>query len=493
MRFQSLHLEYNNLKRSIQFSKKSLVFSHDNSVGKSTILRLLFFGVGYSIPGTYGIKFKDVKVTVNFMRDNVSYCTKRTGNYIELYRDDIFLVSRALNNEDDDWLSYIWGVDSVRVLRNILGAVYMDQDKGWTLLNRGKVIGNIRFNIRDLLIGLSGDDDALSEKLALLDDQKKILRQTRLLIDLAENASDETNSSSGFEINTDDELSKQFKNLSLRERVLKNNLSKVTRSLEEQEGLTQYISSLHIMIRGKDQDYLVSKKNILRFNENIEFLKQKSAWIQSDIENVVGQLAVINRKLSDQASDLFQSTDIVKKTLADISNMSVDTSLFKTREAELVQSITSLNQEVETSFTNNNELISETRNWVNVFAGRLGVAEIVKDKRYIFTRDLKSISGTVYYKVVFSFKMAYIKVIENHTGLSLPIILDSPSGREVTDRNISAVIEILNKFFTTNQVIIASINRYNLDDVVEINLGDRIFPDDKSDIIEGLTDFSGLD
>lgn len=493
MRFQSLHLEYNGLKRSVQFSRKSLIFSHENSVGKSTILRLLFFGVGYPIPGTYGIKFKDIKVTVNFVRNNVSYSTKRAGNYIELYRDNSFLVSRTLSNEDDDWLSYIWGVDSVRVLRNILGAVYMDQDKGWTLLNRGKVIGNIRFNIRDLLIGLSGDDDSLSEKLALLDDQKKILRQSRLLIDLAENASDETNNNSGFELSTDDELSKQFKNLTLRERVLKNNLRNVTRSLEEQEGLTQYISSLHIMIREKNQDYLVSEKNILRFNENIEFLKQKSAWIQSDIENVIGQMAVIKRKLSDQSSNLFQSTDIVKKTLVDISNMSVDTSLFRARESELVQSIATLNREVETGFINNNGLISETRKWVNVFAGRLGVGDIVKDKRYIFTRDLKSISGTVYYKVVFSFKMAYVKVIEDHTGLSLPIILDSPSGREVTDRNISAVIEILNKFFTTNQVIIASINRYNLDDVVEINLGDRIFPEDSSTIIEGLADFPELD
>lgn len=493
MRFQSLDLQYNGLKRTINFSKKSLIYSSENSVGKSTILRLLFFGVGYPIPGTYGIKFKDVTVTVNFVRDDVSYYTKRTGNYIELYRSNDFLVSRTLNNEDDDWLSYLWGVDSIRVLRNVLGAIYMDQDKGWTLLNRGKVIGNIRFNIRDLLIGLSGDNDVLSEKLALLDDQKKMLRQIRLLIDLAESAFDEQNSNSGFEINADDEPGKKFKNLVLRERVLKNNLRNVTRSLEEQKGLTQYISSLHIMIREKDQDYLVSEKNILRFNENIEYLKQKSAWIQADIENVVGQMAVIKRKLSDQASDLFQSTDIVKKTLADISKIPVDTSLFGARESELMRSIAALNQEVETIFTNNNKLISETRNWVNIFAEKLGVSDVVKDKRYIFTRDLKSISGTVYYKVVFSFKMAYIKVIENHTGLSLPIILDSPSGREVTDRNISTVIDILNKFFATNQIIIASINRYDLDDVVEIDLGDRIFPEDNSTIIEDLTDLPESD
>ena len=39
----------------------------------------------------------------------------------------------------------------------------MDQDKGWTLLNRGKVIGNISFNVRDLLIGLSSASEKLGK------------------------------------------------------------------------------------------------------------------------------------------------------------------------------------------------------------------------------------------------------------------------------------------------------------------------------------------
>lgn len=100
---------------------------------------------------------------------------------------------------------------------------------------------------------------------------------------------------------------------------------------------------------------------------------------------------------------------------------------------------------------------------------------MVKNKRYIFTRDLKSISGTVYYKVVFSFKMAYIKTIEAHTNLILPIVLDSPSGREVTNRNIHVVIDILNKYFKENQIIIASINKYDLNEVKEIKLNKKIF------------------
>lgn len=43
--------------------------------------------------------------------------------------------------------------------------MYVDQDKGWTLLNRGTVIGKIKFSIEELLAGLNGIDiDDLIEK-----------------------------------------------------------------------------------------------------------------------------------------------------------------------------------------------------------------------------------------------------------------------------------------------------------------------------------------
>lgn len=59
--------------------------------------------------------------------------------------------------------------------------------------------------------------------------------------------------------------------------------------------------------------------------------------------------------------------------------------------------------------------------------------------------------------------------------MTLPIILDSPSGREVTSRNISDVIGILNDYFKDNQIIIASINKYKLDGAKEIILHRKIF------------------
>lgn len=492
MKFQEIKLKYRGMKQTYSLDEKTLLFSKQNSVGKSTLLRLLFFGIGYAIPGTYGLKFKDIEVQVSFVRDGKKYCTKRLSNYIELSNEGEFVSSRNLTGDDDDWFALIWGISSIRVLRNILGSIYMDQDKGWTLLNRGKVIGNIRFNIRDLLIGLAGDEKKLVENLAVLDERRKTLQQTRALLNIKEMTSQNNSVNYYQNEEMDETLNTQFKNLTLKKRVLLNNLRSVNHRITEQEGLTDFIESLHLMITNDEKSILVNKDNILRYNDNIDFLKQKSAWIQSDLDTINSKMEIIREKLAERTENLFHSEDVVQRTLADLSAVHVDEGVLRSREDELVDSMSELNKEIEAEFTEHNELIAETREWVQIFAERLGVSSVVKNKKYIFTRDLKSISGTIYYKVVFSFKMAYIKIIEKYTDVLLPIVLDSPSGREVTDRNIAEVINILNDYFKKNQIIIASINSYNLDGVTTIELQDRIFPDDIS-ILDGESDDSFID
>ncbi|WP_440970064.1 hypothetical protein ACSS6N_21375 [Peribacillus frigoritolerans] len=56
--------------------------------------------------------------------------------------------------------------------------------------------------------------------------------------------------------------------------------------------------------------------------------------------------------------------------------------------------------------------------------------------------------------------MAYILEIQRFLGIKLPIVLDSPSGREVDQENIQETMNILMEDFHENQVIIASIYKY---------------------------------
>ena len=88
-----------------------------------------------------------------------------------------------------------------------------------------------------------------------------------------------------------------------------------------------------------------------------------------------------------------------------------------------------------------------------------------QDESYLFTSDLKSLSGAVLHLTVFAFKLAYIKAIEEKIQVSLPIVIDSPSGKEVVKENVDRMLQILKRDFTNNQVIIASIYSYDIEGI----------------------------
>ena len=53
MRFISIDINFNDISKKYAFFDKTVISSDKNSVGKSTLLRLLFYGLGYPVPGTY--------------------------------------------------------------------------------------------------------------------------------------------------------------------------------------------------------------------------------------------------------------------------------------------------------------------------------------------------------------------------------------------------------------------------------------------------------
>ena len=64
--------------------------------------------------------------------------------------------------------------------------------------------------------------------------------------------------------------------------------------------------------------------------------------------------------------------------------------------------------------------------------------------------------------------------IEKHLGIKLPIILDSPSGKEVDQANIQLMVNILKRDFSDNQIIIASIFQYDFKSLNVIEIKNRL-------------------
>ena len=83
---------------------------------------------------------------------------------------------------------------------------------------------------------------------------------------------------------------------------------------------------------------------------------------------------------------------------------------------------------------------------------------------------LKLLTGELLNKLTFAFRLGYILAIEKKFNIKLPIILDSPSGKEVDKENVSKMMDILKKDFSDNQTIISSIFEYNFYEANKIDI-----------------------
>ena len=160
MIFKSIRLKEGFFERAIIFSEGvNLIHSEKNSCGKTTLLRFMLYALGYNIPNTRKIKFDRCEVELVIECETV-------GEILLLRHSDIAIEATVkdqkrtfvLPEQQNDLHTIIFGTENVDILGNLLGAFYVDQEKGWTLLNRGVVIGSIHFKIEELIRGLSDCD-----------------------------------------------------------------------------------------------------------------------------------------------------------------------------------------------------------------------------------------------------------------------------------------------------------------------------------------------
>lgn len=141
----------------------------------------------------------------------------------------------------------------------------------------------------------------------------------------------------------------------------------------------------------------------------------------------------------------------------------------------LEKALKAIRREISTKTKSDASVIKSLYDNMVKYATELGVGngETIASN-YLFTSNLKELSGAVLHKTVFAFRLAYIVEIEKHLGIKLPLILDSPSGKEVDQANIQLMVNILKRDFCENQIIIASIFEYDFDTVNVIEIKNRL-------------------
>ena len=78
------------------------------------------------------------------------------------------------------------------------------------------------------------------------------------------------------------------------------------------------------------------------------------------------------------------------------------------------------------------------------------------------------------WRLMFALRLECLTEVQKRLGFPLPIILDSPRGKEIDSHNINMMLDILKRDFVDNQIIIASIYKYDLDNINEIEIRNRL-------------------
>lgn len=454
MKIQSLKIRDGMYYGEYNFTDFTVIFSQHNRVGKTTLLRCLLYAIGYQIPSTKGISFErmnfEIKIKLTSGREVVLTRQGATISLCEGVNERRF----SLPYDHDGLLKELFGIGDSLIVDNVLGAFYFDQEKGWTLLNRGKVIGNIRFNIEDFLRGLTGKP-CIDEKVEL-DIVQRELRKYKQMLEVAKYQIELDSSGDAVPFETPaEEITQEIRYLENEKKPLENELIRLQNVIRKTTSFKNYITGMRLRVKSeKGEEIPVTADTLVDFRDHEQLLRAKREDIICRITEINNKIGKLNARISD-TQVLFNVETTIEHFAAELSRVRVDQASVERIVSQLSKKKKELTERIQTVLSNGSEVVKEMNESVIEYLKCLGVDERYGDN--IFTHDLKSLSGATFHLLVFAFKLSYIKMISKKTGCVLPIIIDSPNGREVEKQLVDKMMSILMRDFSAHQVIMATI------------------------------------
>ena len=468
-------------EKAFSFSEKSnIIYSTSNSVGKTTLMRVLLYSLGYNVPGTkrFPIEKYEYEVSVT-LDDGTGLILRRPMAEIIESRIGETVRSYFLPDQMSQVHAMLYNTGNNDILNNILGTFYLDQEKGWTLLNRGRVIGSIHFNLEDFIQGLSGIDCSELKK------QKDLLEQEIARYEQISNVTKykeslEAAERSLLKESPDDEIDTQIKLKQIELNCIRRELSRIDRVMNSNKQFKSLVEEMKLMVETPQGDSIkVTADNIIGLNDSIEYLVAKRKIMAVEYNSLTRAIDKLRAKKTPKDDSMFTVKSIADAFDEMVQNFPYGYVKIEEIKENLKRQLLEVKQQISEKTRSNNQVVGSLYANVIRYADELGIRdESLMNLNYLFTSNMKILSGALLHKTVFSFRLAYILEVKRLLGVKLPIILDSPSGKEIDSDNIRLMINILKRDFSDHQIIIASIYEYDLPEVNKIEL--------KNSLMEGI-------
>ena len=476
MKIIELVLKEGIFKKTVQFSEKvNLIYSKKNSVGKTTFLRAILYAFGYQVPSTKGIKFDRMEFWLTVDNNNKQYKLYRHNSYLSV-DDGTNQMEYSLPADWYEIQTLLTECDNKDILDNLLGASYMDQEKGWTLLNRGKVIGNIPFNIEALVRGLG--NKTCSDELLQLEAVKRQLKKYEYMHSVAEYQEKIHEVGEDIEYDAPNEvIDRQIEILRVEREPILDELKQIKSIFRKNKLLAEYIADMKLTVKTPTGDEIpVTQETLVGFSDNNELLSARREMLVVRLDELNRKIMSLERQ-KEKDERLFNVQTVIEAFDSDIKKISVNAIATQRIITQLKSERRKLQERIRAITKKDNAVVVDLHNCISAYAKELNISEkyVAPNKDYIFTNDLKSLTGTILHKIVVSFKLAYIKLIREKSGIVLPIVLDSPAGREVEINTVEKMLQIIQRDYPEHQLIIASIHDYDLNYKKTIEFKDRLF------------------
>jgi hypothetical protein len=278
--------------------------------------------------------------------------------------------------------------------------------------------------------------------------------------------------------NYEDEIEIALQQLLIQKNKFHSEIKRIDRSISDNRKFKKYIQDMRILVEAPNGErFVVNEENIVGLNDIIDLLIAKRKMLCrkfSEVSSKIDNLEKNHNKENEQLS-FYESVSQIERFDEKIARIHMNPVSIKKEIKRLEREIKSIRDRVSAITKNNNNIVSDIANELIKYAEELGLGDKETiNPTYLFTSNLKELSGAVLHKTAFAFRLAYINVIESLLNIKLPIILDSPSGKEVDKSNIALMMDILKRDFSDNQIIIASIFDYDFDDMNIIEIKERL-------------------
>lgn len=476
MKFIEFILKDGLLQKKIEFSEiANIIYSRKNTVGKTTFIRAMFYALGYPVPSTKGIKFDGMEFWLVVDNAGVRYKIYRHNSHLSIDNGQEQL-DYSLPTDFYEIQTLLTGCDNKNIIDNLLGAYYMDQEKGWTLLNRGKVIGNISFNIEALVRGLGGKE--CTDEIQRLEAVKRQQKKYEYMYSVAEYQEEIHQEGEDIEFDAPDEVRDlRLEVLRAAMEPISDEMKQIKSILRKNKLLAEYITDMKLTVKSSAGEKIpVTKETLIGFIDNNEILVTRREMLAAELEEINRQITSLERQ-KGKDEQLFKVQTAIEAFDSDIKKIRVDAVAARRIIEKLKKERKRLQEQIRYMTKQGNSVVMEMHKVISTYAKELGISEtyVTPQTDYIFTNDLKSLSGAILHKVVFSFKLAYVKLIRDKAGIILPFVLDSPTGREVEYSTVEMMLKIIQRDFSDHQLIIASIHDYDLKNKKIIEFEDKLF------------------